>query len=510
MSLLDTTPTSRRGGPLRPIVVALSIALLAMGLSACLPVAPPPPTAVTTNPPLFPTFEAGVRNYVVRCTPGTPTKVHVTAPSSALVSVAQRYPLNGTFDESVPQQVGERFTIAVTTDVANNVTTTYNVRCLPADFTDWSVTRSSYGVTPYFMTAPLAGGRSSYTAIYDRNGVPLWWGEPSTTIFSTLLPDGHVGSLFPSGLQETTLDGAFVRKISTVGGPVDTHDVLLLANGHVVLVTLEPLTGIDLTAIGGPANASMCDHVVQEIDPGDGSVVWSWRTSEHIPVTEMDPQWESSYITPGPTDPTCGYDVYHWNSIEATGTGFVLSFRHLDALYDIDRASGSVVWKLGGSSRPESLKVVGDPVFSGGSHFGGQHDGRVLPDGSVTLYDDGTALGRAPRAVRYAIDTNAKTATLLDSVSDPEVPGSFCCGSARYLGSTVWAVGWGGTGNATETVGGGRQFALSFPGSLVYRLIPLTTSQVSVDQLVSAMDAKFASAGTAAAPDPGGVTPFPP
>jgi hypothetical protein len=202
--------------------------------------------------------------------------------------------------------------------------------------------------------------------------------------------------------------------------------------------------------------------------------------------------------------------VYHWNSIESTGTGFILSYRHLDALYGIDQASGNVVWKLGGSTRPESLTVVGDPVFDGGSHFGGQHDGRMLGDGTVTLYDDGTGFDRAPRAVRYAIDTNGRTATLLDSVSDPQIAGSPCCGSARDLGSGVWVVGWGGTSHGTETVGGGRQYALSFPGYLVYRLLPLTSSQVTVDQLVSAMDAKFASAGAAAQSDPGGVTPFPP
>ena len=78
----------------------------------------------------------------------------------------------------------------------------------------------------------------------------------------------------------------------------------------------------------------------------------------------MDPQWYSQYITGG----SAPYDVYHWNSVDYTGTGFLLSFRHLDAVYDIDQASGNILWKLGGSARPESLTVLNDPVFAGGSH----------------------------------------------------------------------------------------------------------------------------------------------
>ncbi len=83
------------------------------------------------------------------------------------------------------------------------------------------------------------------------------------------------------------------------------------------------------------------------------------------------------------------------------------------------------------------------------------------------------------------------------------------------VGPGVWVIGWGGTTDTvaigTESVGGIRQYTLSFPGYLVYRMIPLKSSQITVKQMVDAMDAKFASATAAgAAPSPGGVTPFPP
>ena len=243
------------------------------------------------------------------------------------------------------------------------------------------------------MTGPLTAFYPMYTAIYDRHGVPLWWGDPQFTVFSTLLPNGNVGTMIDGGVEERRLDGTLVRTVKTVGGPADQHDVLLLPNGHFVMVTIQAKDGVDLTAVGGPPSASICNHVVQEVDPDSGAVVWSWDVSDHIPVTEMDPQWYASYIAGGPIG--CGYDVYHWNAIEPTGSGFIMSFRHLDAIYDVDQATGNLVWKLGGSARPESL-TVDDPVFNDGSHFGGQHDSRLQPDGTVTLYDDGTGLGRAP------------------------------------------------------------------------------------------------------------------
>ena len=56
-----------------------------------------------------------------------------------------------------------------------------------------------------------------------------------------------------------------------------------------------------------------------------------------------------------------------------------------------------------------------------------------------------------------------------------------------------------------------RQYTLSFPGALLYRVVPLTSSQVSATQLIDAMDTRFSNPTAAAEPAPsGGVTPFPP
>jgi Arylsulfotransferase (ASST) len=214
-------------------------------------------------------------------------------------------------------------------------------------------------------------------------------------------------------------------------------------------------------------------------------VVWSWDTADHIPVAETDPQWRAP-----PNQPS--YDPYHWNSIEATPTGFILSFRHLDAIYNIDKATGSIIWKLGGSTRPESLSIANDPVFTGGSHFGGQHDARLLGDGTVTLHDNGSGLGRAPRAVRYQINAGAHTATMLEQQTDPIVPSSGCCGSARRLDGGDWVVGWGGTKSMSElTNNGTRVFLLQFAAGFLYRAVPVPPGVLDRAALRAGMDAQY-------------------
>jgi hypothetical protein len=212
--------------------------------------------------------------------------------------------------------------------------------------------------------------------------------------------------------------------------------------------------------------------------------VWAWRASDHIPFSEVSTEWRSYCSSSG--------DIYHWNAVEPDGTGYLLSFRHLDAVYRIDRATGAIDWKLGGVRRPESLTVIGDPR-SPVSTFGAQHDVRVLSDGSITVFDNGTGYSRRPRAVRYAIDPTARTATLLESITNPGVWYSSCCGSARRLPGGDWVIGWGGNRTVTEqTSTGATVFQLRFLQPLFsYRANPVLPGQVSAAALRAGMDAQF-------------------
>lgn len=438
---------------------------------------------VTASAPLYPIFQAGVTDYVNRCDPARPTTFDVAAPEGTTVSVDGATARSGTFTTEVAQRVGERTTIVVTAD---GVTSTHHVRCLPTDFPKWSAERRGSPEAQFYATQTISFSETTYPTIFDTNGVPIWWLPRQSSALFNPLPNGNVAltQFGGNGIREFDLAGQLVQTVNTVGGQSDFHDVLKLPNGNYVMATVqaEPCA---LTSWGldGPRNC--LNHVFQELTPA-GDLVWEWDTAAHIPVAETTEDWRDQQRSVDPAT----YDPWHYNSVEDTGDGFIISFRHLDAVYKIDKTTGAIVWKLSGTPRAESLDIVGDPLDG----FSGQHDARLLDDGSVTLFDNGT-LGlrssRTPRSIRYTIDPGAGTATLVGDVRDPIAPRSACCGSTRVLPGGNRVTGWGGRPDMTENrPDGSRVFRLTLNGP-IYRAIPLLPGQLTAEQLRTGMDQQY-------------------
>ena len=203
--------------------------------------------------------------------------------------------------------------------------------------------------------------------------------------------------------EEHRLGGSTVRRLAAVGVPTDFHEIQQLPNGHFLLDAYRPRHGVDLRPYGGPASATVYDAEIQEITPS-GHRVWRWSSRGHIGLAETQQWWPTlNEIQNRKPAADRAYDVVHLNSIAKDGDGLVISARHTDAVYRIDRATGRVDWKLGGTHTPQSLSIAGDPQY-GSTTFGGQHDARVLPDGTLTVHDNGNNRSRPPRVVRYGID----------------------------------------------------------------------------------------------------------
>jgi len=252
----------------------------------------------------------------------------------------------------------------------------------------------------------------------------------------------------------------------------------------------------------GDAGIRMCiDHVIQELTP-QGAVVWSWDTMAHIPPSEAADVWIAQMKQPAPlnncpTQTTGVCDPWHYNSIEDTGDGFIISYRHLNAVVRINKTTGSIVWKLGGKAHTEgvppqnvSLQINDDPRNGPDS----QHDARLLPDGTVTVHDHGTngaGPSLPPRGVSYTIDTQAMTATFAGQLTDPDVGPSFCCGSVRHLPTGNTVVGWGGTPQISEyQPDGTRLFGIS-GGNFVYRAVPILPGVYTPDEFRAGMDVQY-------------------
>ena len=172
--------------------------------------------------------------------------------------------------------------------------------------------------------------------------------------------------------------------------------------------------------------------------------------------------------------------------MDPAGPRVIVSLRHTDAVYGVDRASGRIAWKLGGTETARSLDVRGQ---GSDTPLGGQHDARLLPDGTLTAFDNGTLLDRRPRAVRFRLDLRRRTATLVETVEDRAAPESFCCGSARRGANGSWLVSWGGLPLVSEVGKDGRtNFRLRFADRFSYRAVAIGGRRLRVADLRRAMD----------------------
>ena len=378
-------------------------------------------------------FDWKARDYVAAC-----------AGDSLTLKIDGQHGWRAKLPDARPESGDFRFTAAVvdgqSVDLSfkrkrDGYTRRFHVRCLPADFPDWSFNRVQRGGPKLFMVQMP----DFYSAIYNRDGVPVWWMQTDGfTDDAKILPDGTIswnsvqaGDAMSGAFDIRRLNGKLIRSVGDED--TDVHDLQLLPNGNYVIAQQTYRTDLDTSAYGGSAAAAVRDYDIEEVTP-DGDVIRSWKTDDHIGLDETGRWWDQ--ITGAII-----YDITHWNAVEIDGRYMYLSFRHLDAIYKVDRKTGEIVWKLGGTETPESLAVRNDPRDY---PIGAQHDVRVLPNGTVTIHNNRTGLDDAvPRAERFRIDEDAGTATLVDSITDPKVETAQCCGSARRLPSKDWLVGWG-------------------------------------------------------------------
>ncbi len=468
--------------------------------------------SVSAKPGLSPAWLSTTTNFVTSCPSGS-VSVTANVPAGKALKVDGRTAKAGrktTF--TVKLKAGQRFRITVG---SGSSASTQNVRCTPADFPTMSATGSLPSSTPFLgVSIPVVVGTPiPYAIVVDSRGVPVWWkrsaplpsrANPAIPQDTSVLdvrpaPNGRVG--FWSGdlsdemdirgsMGVYRLDGTKERSIATTAQPnSDAHESLPTVRGTWYRAYVVKREHVDMSPYLGPADGTVGDMVIEEIDQS-GSVVWSWKTRDHLDLSETG-RWFNVLNAFNAHDPTVTYDTIHLNSMEEDGTGgLIVSLRHLDAVIRIDKATGEVTWKLGGVATSKSLTAVGDTPHAGGP-LSGQHDARILADGTLTVFDNGSGYsGRAPRATRWRIDPTAGTATLLEEVKDPEINSSAGGGSARKLANGAWLICW--THNpwirAYDSTGK-RIFNMNIR-LRSYRAAPIPAGQFTLAQLVAGMDSQ--------------------
>jgi hypothetical protein len=193
----------------------------------------------------------------------------------------------------------------------------------------------------------------------------------------------------------------------------------------------------DLRFLGGPCDARVVDGVVQEIDIATGLVLFEWHSVGQVPLTESD--------EPLPTRRGEAYDYFHVNSVDQDAAGdLLISARHTSAVYKIDRDTGEIEWKLGGKNA----------TLRGGSgtFIWRQHDARFEDGGRIRILDNGASPARRAksRAITVQVDEQARTATLVRSITHPDGLLSGTQANATALPGGNVFVGWGSQGVFSE------------------------------------------------------------
>jgi Arylsulfotransferase (ASST) len=279
------------------------------------------------------------------------------------------------------------------------------------------------GEVVWFKPLNTRGVTDFRVQTYERKPVLTWW-------------RGHVSNVGVGDGWYVIYDTSYrpVAEVRPGNGLVgDVHEFLITRRNTAVFTVYHRLP-VDLSSVGGPKEGKVWDGILQEVDIKTGRVVFEWHSYPEVGFKE-------SYAPPpkakaGAKAPP--YDYFHINSIDVEPNGnFLVSARNTHALYEVDRKTKKVLWRLGGK---KSSFAMGN-----GTKFAWQHDARRQANGTITLFDNGAAppVEKFSRVLVLRVDTKAKKVTLVRSYHHPKRLLAPFEGNAQFLPNGNILVGWG-------------------------------------------------------------------
>jgi Arylsulfotransferase (ASST) len=272
---------------------------------------------------------------------------------------------------------------------------------------------------------------------YEGRRVLTWW-------------RGRVLSLGFGQGEDVVMDSGYRTLVRLPGGNglhADLHDFQIVPAADVAYITAYNPIRCNLAPVGGARDGAIIDTAIQEIDMRTGLVRWEWHSLDHVAPSESQ--------TPAPTTST-PWDWFHLNSIDVEGGGshpsgdLFISARNTWAGYQLEGATGKILWRLGGTR--SSFRM------GPGTETAWQHDGRVLPDGEITFFDDGSnpPIHSQSRGLRIALDFARHEAHLTFAYTHPDPPLlSASQGNMQTLAGGEAVIGFGAVPEISELAGGG-------------------------------------------------------
>lgn len=355
-------------------------------------------------------------------------------------SIESDYASNMIPDHSTVEKKNDNDDVSLSFNAQNirHSSTTLN---LPSDFPTLTVTANDNPAEGFVFLAPFSWSsttiapRTPYLLILDNSGEPVFFRRLQSACYDfKVQPNGHLTYFDndPSAQVYIELDSTYTKVNAWEMGNgygTDLHDFQLLPNGHALLMSYD-LQTVDMSSHvpGGKTDADVVGFVIQEQDAGH-NVVFEWRSWDHFKFSDAadNINLTAAYI-----------DYVHGNAVEYDWDGnLLISSRHMDEITKINRQTGEIMWRWGGENN--QFTFINDTA-----QFTHQHDIRRLPNGNVTLFDNGNRHSpQRSRAVEYMLDEEKKIATLVWEYPEGSQQYSIAMGNAQRLPNGNTMVGWG-------------------------------------------------------------------
>ena len=309
------------------------------------------------------------------------------------------------------------------------------------------VTKQTPDTAPgYILVAPEEGGAGQGGSLtVDNRGQVVWFrplqgsqgrvmnlkmqsyrGKPVLTWIETV-PGEYV--IFDSSYRE-------IARLTAGNGYNEDHHEFHISPQDTALITIYDAVPRDLSSVGGSKDGLAWQGILQELDIETGEVLFEWHSIDHVDLDE-------TYATPS-QDGRTGLDYFHINSVDVDhDNNLLVSARETSTVYRIDRKSGEVIWRLGGKKS--------DFQMGEGARFAFQHDARRLPNGNISIFDNGNTVFKngLPEAVEESrgvvleLDKRKMSASLVGEYTHPDKQYADAAGNMQVLPNGDVFVGWG-------------------------------------------------------------------